>query len=59
MQNNSGREDACGLTATVIEGVDIDEIASVSRLDARERNRCGRCRRATHHNYQARNLTHG
>jgi transposase len=49
VQNNRVWQRACGLTRTVVEGVDIDDkvkaiIVSV-RPEARARNRCGRCGR--------------
>ena len=47
MRNKSVWERACGLTRTVVEGVDFDEHADAIvvsvRPVARARNRCGRC----------------
>ncbi len=49
MQNKSVWQRACGLTRTVVEGVDLDdagEVVVVSvRPNARSRGRCGRCGR--------------
>ncbi len=49
MRNRSVWEHACGLTETVVEGVDFDDaseaiVVSV-RPAAKQRGRCGRCRR--------------
>ena len=47
MRNKSVWERACGLTRTIVEGVDFDEHASAVvvavRPAAQARNRCGRC----------------
>ena len=49
MRNKSVWERACGLTRTVVEGVEFDERADAIvvsvRPVARQRSRCGRCRR--------------
>ena len=49
MRNKSVWERACGLTRTVVEGVDFDEVADAVvvrvRPAARVRGRCGRCGR--------------
>ena len=49
MQNNRVWERACGLTATVVEGVHVDDNANAIivsvRPEARARSRCGRCGR--------------
>jgi len=49
VQNNRVWQRACGLKATVVEGVRYDETASAIvvsvRPDSRARNRCGRCGR--------------
>ena len=49
MRNKSVWEHACGLTRTIVERVEFDERADAIvvsvRSVARQRNRCGRCRR--------------
>ncbi len=49
MRNKSVWERACGLTRTIVERVEFDERADAIvvsvRSVARQRNRCGRCRR--------------
>ena len=49
MQNRSVWERACGLTCTVVERVEFDDVAQAvvvsARPVARARNRCGRCGR--------------
>jgi transposase len=49
VRNKSVWERACGLTQTVVEGVefndDVDAIVVAVRPDAKARGRCGRCRR--------------
>ncbi len=49
VQNNRVWQRACGLTATVVEGIRFDEAADAivvsARLNARARSRCGRCGR--------------
>lgn len=51
MRKKSVWEHACGLTRTVVEGVDFDETAHAVvvsvRPVARARNRCGRCGRCS------------
>ena len=49
MRNNTVWQRACGLTCTVVEGVDFDDVAEAVvvsvRPAARVRRRCGRCGR--------------
>jgi transposase len=49
VRNRSVWERACGLTETVVEGVDFDDASSAVvvsvRPAAKQRGRCGRCRR--------------
>ena len=49
MRNKSVWERACGLTETVVEGVEFDDMADAIvvsvRPTARGRGRCGQCRR--------------
>ena len=49
MRNKSVWERACGLTRSVVEAVEFDDVAEAVvvsvRPAARERNRCGRCHR--------------
>ena len=48
MRNRSVWERACGLTETVVEGVEFDDVADAIvvsvRPAARARGRCGQCR---------------